>query len=260
MTPKYTILSFIIGKDYELLHEIQNKQDDVEYVLVTDDQELKSSTWKVVYDQNLLKLQPGFERCFDVRYNVFRYCSTDICVTIDGSVGVVGSLDPLVEKFISENYDISLMPHPLWSDFVSEYQMWIKARNYPVENANRFIKFLNDSRYDASYKGLFQLCFSIKRRNATTSAIDQMTWSILKYLSIDQPKFERLDQTVFSYVMNRYFNHLKVLPVSEQVVRSKALTWFWHHSTNKNENWFMTPGQADYKFVFNKPELCYQLI
>lgn len=93
-------------------------------------------------------------------------------MTIDGSVGVIGSLDQLVEKLVSENYDISLMPHPLWPDFVSEYQMWIKARNYPVENANRFIKFLNDSRYDASYKGLFQLCFSIKRRNATTSAID----------------------------------------------------------------------------------------
>ena len=260
MAFKYTILTFIIGKDYELLHEIQNKQDDVEYLLVTDDPDLRSSTWKVIYDESLLKLRPGFERCFDVRYNVFRYCSTDICVTIDGSVGVIGSLDLLVEEFESKGYSISLMPHPLWADFISEYQMWIKARNYPIENANRFIKFLNDSKYDASYKGLFQLCFSIKRRNETTQAIDCMTMSILKYLSIGQPQFERLDQTIFSYVMNRHFNHLKVLPVSEQIVRSKALCWFWHHSNVKNENWFMTLGQPDYKFVFNKQQLCYQLI
>ena len=42
---KYSILTFIIGKNYEKVHEISNKQEDVEYVLVTDDNELKSNTW-----------------------------------------------------------------------------------------------------------------------------------------------------------------------------------------------------------------------
>lgn len=55
MKYKYTILTFIIGKNYELLHEIVNKQNDVEYVLVTDDKELKSNTWNIVYDEDLLK-------------------------------------------------------------------------------------------------------------------------------------------------------------------------------------------------------------
>lgn len=260
MNHKYTILSFIIGHDYEILHEIQNPQDDVEYLMVTDDLDLKSQTWKVVYDEDLLKLKTGFERCFAVRYNVFKYCSTDICVTIDGSMEVSGSLDGLVEKFNVGDYDICLMPHPLWADFVSEYRAWIKMRGYPVENANKFFNFLKDARYDINYKGLFQLCFSIKRRNETTNAIDAMTMSILKYLSLGQDKFERLDQTVFSFVMNRYFNYLKVLPVSEQIVRSSALTWFWHKSNNKNLNFFMTPGQPDYKYVFNKQIECVQLL
>lgn len=260
MNHKYTILSFIIGHDYEILHEIQNPQDDVEYLMVTDDPDLKSQTWKVVYDEDLLKLKTGFERCFAVRYNVFKYCSTDICVTIDGSMEVSGSLDGLVEKFNVGDYDICLMPHPLWADFVSEYRAWIKMRGYPVENANKFFNFLKDARYDINYKGLFQLCFSIKRRNEITNAIDAMTMSILKYLSLGQDKFERLDQTVFSFVMNRYFNYLKVLPVSEQIVRSSALTWFWHKSNNKNLNFFMTPGQPDYKYVFNKQIECVQLL
>lgn len=260
MNHKYTILSFIIGHDYEILHEIQNPQDDVEYLMVTDDPDLKSQTWKVVYDEDLLKLKTGFERCFAVRYNVFKYCSTDICVTIDGSMEVSGSLDGLVEKFNVGDYDICLMPHPLWADFVSEYRAWIKMRGYPVENANKFFNFLKDARYDINYKGLFQLCFSIKRRNEITNAIDAMTMSILKYLSLGQDKFERLDQTVFSFIMNRYFNYLKVLPVSEQIVRSSALTWFWHKSNNKNLNFFMTPGQPDYKYVFNKQIECVQLL
>jgi len=86
MSKRYTILTFIIGKGYEKVHEILNKQDDVEYLLVTDDETLKSDTWKVVYDKSLLEFKTPFERCFRVRYNVFRYCSTDICITIDGSI------------------------------------------------------------------------------------------------------------------------------------------------------------------------------
>lgn len=83
---KYSVLTFIIGKGYEKVHEIENMQDDVEYLLVTDDSDLKSNTWKVIYDEDLLSFKTPFERCFRVRYNVFKYCITDICITIDGSM------------------------------------------------------------------------------------------------------------------------------------------------------------------------------
>ena len=260
MNYKYTVLSFIIGKDYELLHEVQNPRDDVEYLMVTDDPDLKSKTWKVIYDKDLLKLKTPFERCFAVRYNVFKYCSTDICVTIDGSIEVSGSLDVLIDKFNAGSYDFCLMPHPLWPDFQSEYAAWIKMRKYPIENTMRFADFLQKSRYDTSYKGLFQLCFSVKRKCKVVDAADAMTMATLKWLSLPFDTFERLDQTVFTYIMNRYFSDAKVLPVSEQVVRSYALTWYWHKSTMKNENWFMTPGKPDIKWMFNKQVECFQLL
>lgn len=86
-----------------------------------------------------------------------------------------------------------------------------------------------------------------------------MTMALLKYLSINQDKFERLDQTVFSFVMNRYFSHLKVLPVSEQIVRSCALTWYWHNSMNKNMNVFYDINKPDIKWMFNKEVECMYL-
>ena len=52
---KYSILTFIIGKGYEKVHEICNKQSDVEYLLITDDITLTSKTWTVIYDKDLLK-------------------------------------------------------------------------------------------------------------------------------------------------------------------------------------------------------------
>lgn len=94
--PKYSILTFIMGDKYELVHEIQQKQDNVEYVLVTDNKNLKSNTWNVIFDEKLLKYDSPFERCFRVRYNAFDYIRTDTCVTVDGSMEIKGSLDPIV--------------------------------------------------------------------------------------------------------------------------------------------------------------------
>lgn len=255
---KYTILTFIIGKNYEKVHEIQNKQDDVEYLLITDDDELKSNTWKVIYDDELNG--SPFERCFQVRYNVFKYCSTDICITIDGSMQVKGSLDELVNMFESKPYDICLMPHPIWPDFVHEYNAWIKMRKYPRQNAQNFFDFLSKANYDLHYNGLFQLCFSIKRRTQLTSNIDNITMNLLQVLSRKLPEFERLDQTLFSYVMNAFFSDINVLPVSEQVVRSKAIQWYWHNSDQPNMNIFYDINKPDMKYMFNKLVECKYLI
>lgn len=50
MSCRYSVLTFIIGRGYEKVHELLHKQDDVDYVLVTDDPSLASSTWRVVCD------------------------------------------------------------------------------------------------------------------------------------------------------------------------------------------------------------------
>jgi hypothetical protein len=252
---KYSILTFIIGKGYEKVHEIDNKQNDVEYVLITDDPDLKSDTWKIIYDNDLLQYKTPFERCFRIRYNVFKYVTTNICVTIDGSMHVKGSLDELINKFNNEKYDICLMPHPIWNDFYTEYNAWMQMRNYPVNQAKRAINFFTSKKYDFSYKGLFQLCFSIKRRSELTNDIDKNTLESLIELS-SNGEFERLDQTIFSYIMNTKFNHAKVLPVSEQVVRSNAIQWYWHNSDKPNMNIFYDINKNDIKYVFNKKVIC----
>jgi len=143
-----------MGENYEMVHEIEHKQDGVEYVLVTDSKNLKSSTWNVVYDEKLLGFKTPFERCFRVRYNAFDYVDSDICITIDGSMGIRGSADPIVREFINGGYDICLMPHPFRYDFASEYQAWVKQRGYPVERAKKFFELLAMSKYDNTFKGL----------------------------------------------------------------------------------------------------------
>lgn len=254
---QYSVLCYIIN-NYENVHEVLEKDPNAEYILVTDDKNLKSSTWNVVYDESLLSLPSVFDRCYSIRFNVFKYCHAPICIYIDGNVQVNKPLKPLVEAFKNGKYDMCLMPHPFRFSFSSEYQAWVQGRGYPLSQAQKFFKLLQDSRYPLSYKGLFQGTFKIVRNDKTNKDFENLTMSFLKYLGTENA-IERLDQTVYTFVLNNWFNGKKILPVSEQILRSDYMTWYWHKSNNKNMNIFYDISKPDIRWMFNKQVECMYL-
>ena len=250
---KYTVLCYNIN-GYEKVHEIIEKDPECEYLMITDDPNLKSDTWNIIYDNTLLGMSI-FDRCYSIRFNIFKYATTDICIYIDANVHVKKSLKCLIDKMNDGNYDMSLMPHPLNSTFIPEYQNWIRLRNYPIDRAKKFIDFLIHQNYDLNYKSLFQGCFKIVRKGKINSDFENLSLAFLKYLG-DENAIERLDQTVYSFVLNRYFSNINVLPVSEQILRSDYMTWYWHNSNNPNMNVFYDITRPDIKYVFNKQMEC----
>lgn len=52
---------------------------------------------------------------------------------------------------------------------------------------------------------------------------------------------------------------MKVLPVSEQVVRSSAIQWYWHNSDKPNMNIGYDMSREDKKFMFNREVTCMYL-
>ena len=136
----YSILTYIFA-GYEHVHEITNKKDDVEYILVTDNPKLTSNTWHIVYwnDNNMT----DFDKVCYVRYHPFEFVSCDICVKIDGSIEIKnGDLSNIVNKF--NDYDMCLMIHPERNTLFDEYQAWIWYKNYPQSLAeNAYINLLN---------------------------------------------------------------------------------------------------------------------
>ena len=84
MKPKHTVLCYIINK-YEIVHEVLEKDPEAEYLLVTDDPDLKSETWHVIYDKDLEGLST-FDKCYAIRFNLFKYAASDICIYIDANI------------------------------------------------------------------------------------------------------------------------------------------------------------------------------
>lgn len=252
---RYTVLTYIIN-DYELVHEIENKDPDAEYVLVTDNPNLSSKTWTVVYDE---KLKDGnvFNRCYKVRFNCFKYCNTDICVRIDGSISIKKSLAPLIDEFENGKYDLALMPHPINYNFIREYNDWVKQRRYPKKQAEHCINIMRSKGYDFDYKGMFQSCISIQRRGKITEEIDRLTMSLLMELGYDG-NVERINQIPLSFVVNTYFSDAKLLPLSEQILYSPYMQWYTHRSNNPNGSYLTNLIDKDEKWLFNKKVNCWK--
>ena len=227
----YSVISYNMGS-YEIIHPIQEKSDRARYIMVTDDPNLKDETgsWEVVYDATLSG--SSFDKVMQVRYFPFKYTDDMIVVKVDGSVGINKSLDALVDKFIDGGYDLSIMLHPTRSTMFEEYAAWVQARNYPVEQANAILGFLQQAEgYPVKdYKGLAQLCFEIQKDNRINADFHRLTYALLKYLGDTTSEIERVDQCIYSFVLQKYFGQMNIMFVDQRMYNGEFFTWYQHNS------------------------------
>lgn len=243
---KYSVVTFIFG-DYENVHEILEKDDDVEYLLITDNKNLKSDTWTIVYDEDL-DGKGVFDKCFSVRYNLFKYCHSDICVRIDGSVKIKKSLTPIVDAFIESGADACFEVHPYRDNIITEYHAWHIGRDLSIDTVKKHIGLYKSLGFDINRKGMIQLNFSINKRSKITDDIDRIMYAFMKYLG-DEKDIDRLDQTVISVVLDKFFPDIKIFAVGEDLLHSQYLSWNYH---GKDKEIPFYPEQCCTPYLRNK--------
>jgi hypothetical protein len=215
--------------NYEIMREPKEIDPNCEYIYVTDDENLKSDIWNIIVDHSLDGLSV-FEKCYSVRFNMFKYATTPVCIYLDGSIQINKSLRKLYNDFMKSGSELGLNIHPERNRIDSEYLTWMRFRKYPVENCNRCMSFMESKNYNFDYKGLYQGTIRIEKNIEKNIQVDQITFKLLKILGTNE--IERLDQTVYTYVLNTISSKLAVFPMSQQVLQSEYLTWNLHN-TNK---------------------------
>lgn len=245
---EYSVLTYNIG-GYERMHHINKRSDKAEYIYVTDDRSIKSDEWEVIYVDN--PYDDPFELCYQIRFNPFKYCNTDICIRIDGSMGIDGDLDRIIDKFNEGGYDLCVMVHPTRNTMYDEYVAWCKFRGYDVEQANKCLTYMNYLEgYDVKErKGLYQFNFMVMRNNRMNGDWMRMTYSTLKYLAAEGKMIERVDQTIGSFILNKYFDSSKVMCVNERICNGSYFTWYGHNSDTK----LLVCEKTIEPYLFNKP-------
>jgi len=243
----YTVLMYNFN-NYEILREPEELDSEAEYIYVTDNKDLHSDKWKIVVDDSLNGLSP-FDKCYRVRFNLFKYASSPVCIYVDGSIQIHKSLRPLYDAFIQSESDIGLNVHPTRCTLRDEYETWVKLRNYSRYQQLKCYAMFDAAQYDLSYKGLYQGTCRIVKNTYINQHIDNTTLQFLLKLGSNNI-IERLDQTIYSFVVNKFFQSITVFPFSQQVFQNNYMTWM-HHNTKSPipmcHDQYMNTG-----YVFNK--------
>ena len=252
VTNKYkaSVLSFIVG-DYEHIHEIEYKTPEFQYVMVTDNRSITSSTWEVKYVDNPHPEDP-FYLCWKIRYNPWDYVDSDVVIKIDGSMQVTGDLNDLLFYYNNRNFDMMVEMHPSRMILFDEYLAWVKQRNYPVEQANKVLNIINANGYDVkNYRGLYQFNFMVQRKNDLNLKFNEICYNTLHEIAPEGKQVDRLDQTVGSFIINKYFTMMNILPVSQNVALSgRYFKWFPHGSDTPFHN---NGYEYCQPYLFNQP-------
>ena len=189
---RYTVLTYIIG-DYEQVHEIKERSERATYLLITDNPNLKSETWRVRCD---LRLTGGpFNKVMDIRWNPWRYTNDEIVITLDGSLGVNCSLDELVDAFDKGDHELGIVIHPHRNTAAAELDVWASFRKH--RGSGLQLTYLQSIGYDAyQYKGLYQTGFMIRRCTLPVRTFENHVERRL--LLCGEGERDRLDQVLAS--------------------------------------------------------------
>lgn len=242
---KYTILMYNFGR-YEIMREPEEMDPECEYIYVTDDPSCKSDKWSVIYEPHNYK--SVFEKCYEVRFNLFNYATTDVCIYMDASIQLHKSLRKLYDDFMASGADIGLNIHPLRYNLEDEYHVWEKCRGYSRWNTYKCLTYMRNVGYDLDYKGLYQGTCRICKRTEENQKLDALVLTTLHRLAVNG-EIERQDQNIYSFVINHYYNNLKVFPFSQQVLQSEYATWCAHNSVRPNP---VLKENDEPKYVFNE--------
>lgn len=199
--------------------------DATERLLFTDEQ-TKAKNWKV----NLITSHKEFpfDDIFKIRWNPFEYTNSDYVVWIDGSIKINGSVKKYVEAVIKSGAEFATIKHPFRDNIFNEYYEWCRIRNYDKMKAFAWMNYMQENGWNPKNKGLYQVTICIFKN---TLRIKEFCKDINKELhALDANHYERLDQTIVSYLLKTKYKDMKVFELSENMYkRTNELHLFGGH-------------------------------
>lgn len=242
----YTVLTYNFG-NYDIVHEILHRQNNVQYVCVTDNKDLTSNTWNVVYDEKLEGMSP-MEKVYYVRYNCFDYCDTNLCIKVDSSIQIRDTLDSLIHDFEKQDKRIAFLVHPRSKNIEEEYATWLNERNLDPKEKEIMLEYISQSKLDSNFNGLYEVGFMVVKKDYDTIALNKKMLDGIRWFK-EHGVNMRVDQVLFSVVMNSGFKYLNVLPLSHSIIQSEKVRWYVHGS----DTYFCTiPVNSNDGYCFNK--------
>lgn len=260
---KYSIVTMLFN-NYDLLREPEEVDENAEYICITDNPDLKSNIWKIMYMPvfNTDKLT-GLQKTFITKYSkLLNVCSIEsqYVIRVDASIQIHKKLTPIIEYLDENNYDALLMIHNYRDDFINEYNIWVNGRGLDKKYMEHFIRYTSEKGFNINHTGIIECgiqCYKISDKTATfLEDVNNTLYNEVKYN--DQ------DQCWFTYVLSKYEESLNICYSNIQLLASSYMDVCYHgnstpvypnHEIIKRESKLMNINKIYKQKLFGKQRI-----
>lgn len=245
-----SILTCLFG-NYDMLREPLVVSNDYEYVCVTDNPNLKSKIWKIIY-LNKLQLKSDMFKTYYVKQHPFEFVKNKACLFIDASFLITTpNVFKLCDDFINSDYSFAIAANSMFKTLNDEINYWVKAFRNDIGNKHfsendemtqrRLLKKYNMEFDRATINGGLRLM----KNNNKVRMFNAMVWNLLVSNPADGLDICRQDQPIISIAIKYSFDIDDCMVLTRKVFEGNPFQLYYHGNNVKKK-----PVPVDYNDVW----------
>lgn len=237
---KYSVLTCIFN-NYEVIREIPNPRPDVEYVLVTDDPNLKSNVWKIILVDSFFKDMSGYAKAFYVKYHPWEFVESNAFIWIDGSIQILEDFtDDVMMPFINSNYELMELVNTITNQGDWELNRWCENEfhGFNKEQCDLAKKlFTGEPWHDETQ---VQTTIYAAKNTRLVNLVNNRTWDIMRCNAGHEHDIAILYMPQRGKMISKYmWNTHKVYYLDSGTLFSRYFDYCFHGTTeSQREDWY----------------------
>lgn len=162
----------VIFGDYDHLAELEFITPGVDYICVTDNENITSKTW------NILLIEASDDAIgLNRRYKIkpMEFFDYDESIYIDGNISITGDLNYIFDKYLSDSY-ISISPHPFRNCLYDEAEVCVEIGKAKKEQVHLQLVRYMKNKFPRNY-GLYENNVIVRKHNSSVKKIMDLWYS-----------------------------------------------------------------------------------
>ena len=241
MNKKLCVYTCITG-DYDNLHEVSCPEKGIDFYCFTNNKNLKSDTWKIIYIKNNRLDNHHLSRKIKMLGHPIINKKYDISVWMDASIIWEKSVQDFVSTYLKDS-PFAAFKHSQRQTIKDEAIACLRLNKDTKDNITRTLSFL-ESEHFPDDQGLYEMTVFIKRHNDPTVIKTMRLW-----FEMNQ-KYSKRDQLTFMYCA--WKTNLQVRTINLDVWNNKYFTHQIHNNYPPTHQCSIYYGSPNETFDYNK--------
>lgn len=241
MKNKLCVYTCITG-DYDNLHEIVYSEKGVDFYCFTNNKNLKSNTWKIIYIKNNGLDDHHLSRKIKMLGHPIINTKYDVSVWMDASIIWKKSVRKFVDMYLKDS-PFAAFKHSQRQTVKEEAITCLRLNKDSKENILRTLSFLESENFQDDY-GLYEMTVFIKRHNDPIVIKTMDLW-----FQMNQT-YSKRDQLTFTYCI--WKTNLQVRTINLNVWNNQYFTYRIHNDYPLSDHCNIYYGSSNAPFDYNK--------